>query len=220
MFNKLPVKSVNAVLASLCFLLAATLVFNACTKDAAEQNQFNVFASKASLLGLSANDQKEAWITRLESYKQLDLREDQQNLVNALIADLKNLEEGKFYLSEDLKRDAIAIAQITPEQDFINLFTLDNLSSGLPALVKQGSACLDCIYDIQQYTPSSNVNPGETAGDRRPDCNCRWTCSQQADNMLCDDGGSATVSTDCNQQGGCGFFGLQTCDGVATCDRE
>lgn len=221
MFNKLTVKSANAILAGMCLLLAATLVFNACTKDSAEQ-QFtaNAFSSKAAMLGLPVDDQKEMWISRLGSYMALDLSKEQKDLVNALIADIKNLPEGLIYLSEDLKRDAIALAQITPEQDFINLFTLDNLSPDLPVLVKQGSACMNCVYDIQQYSTPSNINPGETAGDRRPDCNCRWTCSQQADNMLCDDGGSATVSTDCNQQGGCGFLGWQTCDGVATCDRE
>jgi hypothetical protein len=222
MLNKLTVKSINAVLASLCLLLAATLVFNACTKDVAEQNQqaLNVFSSKAKVLGLSANDQKDAWISRLESYRQLDLNNEQKVLLDALIADLKNLGDGEFYLSEDIKRDAVAMARIMPEQDFINLFTLDNVSADLPVLVKQGSVCSNCITDIQHYTPPSNLNQGGAAGDRRPDCNCRWTCSQQADHMLCDDGGDAVVSTDCNQQGGCGFFGLQTCDGVATCDRD
>ncbi|MDX1910029.1 MAG: bacteriocin fulvocin C-related protein [Saprospiraceae bacterium] len=224
-------KSVNAILASLCFLLAATLVFNACQKDdtVPADPVMHAFSSKKNILGLSAENQKQMWLQRLEMYHaNLDLNDAQKQLVTALIEDIQSLEDDKFYLSDAIKRDAVALAQIMPETDFVNLFTLDNLSPNLPVLVKSGAVCVECITDIQQYVHVENTTAGQTANDRAHDCDCRWTCSQQASHMLCDGGDAVVLPTCngstptgcCNATGGCGLFGLQTCDGLAICPED
>jgi hypothetical protein len=232
MFNKLTVKSINAVLASICLLLATTLVFNACQKDQAappdQSAQF--FSSKQTFLSATTENQKQMWLKRLETYHdKLDLSDAQKSLVFALMNDINQLEADKFYLSDAIKRDAIALARIMPETDFINLFTLDNLTPTLPELVKSGSICNDCIVDIQQYIHVDNNTSGQTAGDRIYDCDCRWTCTQQAANLLCKDGedgvvlpacNGSTPTGCCNPTGGCGLFGLQTCDGLAICPED
>ena len=68
-------------------------------------------------------------------YNDLDLTTEQKSLLNDLIAGLKNLEKEKIYPSDEIKQAAVAMAQIMPREDFINLFTMANPSS-LPHTAK------------------------------------------------------------------------------------
>lgn len=191
-------------------------------------NGFDVFSSRDALLSLSPEEQKRAWILRLKAYSELDLSSAQKLILNDLIFDLSALGKGEFFLSEKTKQDAIALGKITPREDFINLFCVETIKSELPELLKTGSICEECISDIERYVrPSSNIPVSYRSA---PDCNCNWTCNQQASDRLCLNGQVSTVLSPCSGQtetnccketGGCGFLGFGTCNGKVACaDKE
>ncbi len=219
MSHKSSFKSTLSKLSSICLLVAFVFSFSSCYSDKNEQRQntFEAFASKALISSLPAEEQKQMWISRLEMYNEIDLTKEQKGMLNDLITDLKNLEREKFFMSDAIKQDAIALAQTMPREDFINLFTLDNPSPTLPVLLKKGDICTECIADIQTYVhvepPSEN-----SVSDRVELCNCRWTCDQQLDN--CANGGQMQSSSNgtCSATGGCGFLGFQTCTNRVVCN--
>ena len=115
------------------------------------------------------------------------------------------------------------MGKITPREDFINLFSIETLSPGLPKLVKTGSICEECIVDIESYaSPTSGVAVSYRTA---PSCNCNWTCNQQEGNLQCLSPAVAVTlpacsggtSGCCNSTGGCGFLGLGTCSGKVVC---
>lgn len=185
-----------------------------------------VFSSRNVLLSLSLEEQKQAWIVRLKSYSDLDLSPVQKNILNDLISDLGALGKGEFFPSEKIKQDAIAMAKITPREDFINLFSVETLKSEIPELFKFGSICEECISDIESYV---RLTSDEAVTYRSvPNCNCNWTCNQQQSTQLCIapnvpitlpacSGGSTGC---CNSTGGCGFLGLGTCTGKVICTNN
>lgn len=175
---------------------------------------------------MSPEDQKQARIARLNLYAGLDLSPLQKSILNDLIFDLKSLEHGRFFLSEKIKQDAIAMAKITPRQDFINLFCIEELTELVPKLVKSGQICTDCISSLEAEK-STLTNGAHDLTYRTSDCDCLWTCTLQAQNMLCDHGDAIILppcptstpnSTGCcNATGGCGLFANQTCTGLVAC---
>lgn len=209
--------------------LSINLLFSpSCSHERSENekqlNVFDVFSSRDALLSLSVEEQKQAWILRFESYSELDLTSAQKVILNDLIYDFKQLGKGEFFLSEKIKQDAIAMAKITPREDFINLFSVETLTPGLPKLLKTGSICVDCIADIETYgnQPSDGAVTYRTA----PSCNCNWTCGYQAGIEACLEPQVAVIlpacsgggtSGCCTGTGGCGFVGLGTCNGKVQC---
>lgn len=203
----------------ICLLCAFAASFSSCSfdKDEQRQNTLDAFASKTLILSLPAEEQKQMWISRLEMYYEIDLTKEQKGMLNDLITDLKDLERGKFFMSDAIKQDAIALSQTMPREDFINLFTLDNPLPTLPVLLKKGDICTECIADIQTYV-HVETPPENSVSDRVEDCNCRWTCDQQLDD--CANGGQMQDSSNgtCAAKGGCGFLGFQTCTNRVVCN--
>lgn len=209
-------------------LLLFTTFFLSCTSGVLEevnqQEVKNAFSSKASFMALTPEEQKIAWISRLKMYSDLDLTQAQKELVNELISDLKELEKDQFHLTENLIQDAISLAKITPQVDFLNLFC-ENMVS-LPVLHKTGPICSDCITALENYVRPT-INDDGSVTFRAVDCDCNWTCQQQEDNMLCPSGQTATTltactdgqTTDCCNQtaSGCGFLNGFSCTGHVTC---
>lgn len=210
--------------------LVTFIFFLSCSSNEREleqqRNVLDVFASKTSILSLPIEEQKQAWIGRLEMYAELDLSLEQKTIIEKLTFDLKNLGQGSFYISEAIKEDAIAFAKVTPKDDFLRLFCSETISEGLPILSKKGSICIECITDLENYVCPSSQPSNVAVSFRIEDCDCLWTCQQQADNLLCDEGETATVVSECqsgqnagccNAASGCGLFLLQTCTGKAEC---
>jgi hypothetical protein len=208
-------------------LLAA--LFTSCTSegfdDVQRQHALETFASKNLILSLSPEEQKQAWISRLETYFELDLNSPQKGILKEMVLDLKEIEKGKFFLSENLKQNAVAMAKITPREDFLKLFC--EATTSLPVLRKTGLPCVVCITDLENYV-NANTNHDNSVTLRAENCVCSWTCQQQEDNLLCPDGEYATTLSPCqggqttgccNQtSSGCGFLFLFGCTGLASCE--
>jgi hypothetical protein len=137
-----------------------------------------------------------------------------------MIADLAELEEGKIFLSENLRNPAASMAQITPQVDFINLFC--EVTSSLPILQNSGPVCADYIVNDLKVDVGPEPRSDTQVTYRADDCNCNWSCGQQLDNcpaggeILSPCSGGATSGC-CNLVGGCGLFLLGTCDGKVEC---
>ena len=209
-------------------LLINLMLSPSCTHDQEVSSEkldaISAFSSRDLLISLSSEEQKQAWISRLKSYTDLDLSTDQKSIINDLIFDLNELQKDEFFLSTKIKSDAIAMARITPHEDFINLFCGENLTPNLPGLTKIGSICEECITDIENYVePPSKV---AVSYREAPSCDCNWTCSQQQGNTLCAPGytpitlptcSGGSTNNCCSATGGCGLFNLQTCSGKVKC---
>ena len=210
------------------FLVLLTILqsVSSCSPNKIEDEQklenLDVFSSKQLLFSLSPEAQKQAWLTRLKMYRNLDFSIDQKEILEKIISDLLEMKKDKFFLSENLRNHAVSIAKITSQEDFINLFC--EVTSSLPPLQSTGPICADYILnDLKADAgPNQNLNPQVTY--RAVDCNCNWTCNQQSENCpaggeilpACSGGGTTGC---CNPTGGCGLFGLGTCNGYVVCNN-
>lgn len=194
-----------------------------CSRNDLENEQISVrlepFTSKPLLLSLSPEEQKLAWVARLKSYRNLELSTHQKEMLEVIIADIEGMEKGSFFFSEKLREDAISMAKITPQVDFINLFC--EVSPSLPVLQNSGPVCAAYIINDLRFDVAPTRNSQVTY--RADDCNCNWTCNQQLDH--CPAGGTiqspcsgGTSSGCCNAVGGCGFLNMGTCNGRVVCD--
>lgn len=214
-------------------LICNASLFISCKTDILDEvqqrNQLNAFASRKSFVSLPPEVQKQLWIKKLETYFELELSLDQKNILRRIVTDLKSMKSGQFLLTENLRKNAIAMAEITPQVDFLNLFC-EGVTVALPVLQKTGDPCTICIYDLENAVlQKSNADSNLTFRYLAPDCDCKWSCQQQEDNMLCPGGQWAvTVSTCQNGQtddccnrtpSGCGFFGIFSCTRLVMCDE-
>lgn len=212
------------ILNGILILLTLIRVIYSCSPIELENEQkeagIDAFSSKAVLLSLPLEAQKQAWITRLKSYQKLDLSASQKVILENMIGDLTQMEPGHFFLSESLRNNAASMARIMPQVDFINLFC--EVSSALPLLQKSGPVCSD--YIINEIRTDVGLAPkSETqVAYRTVDCDCNWTCGQQLDNclyggeILSPCSGGATTGC-CNLAPGCGLFNMGTCNGHVEC---
>ncbi len=212
---------------TLCLAFCA-LLFVSCSNEPLEEVQdqkvFEAFNSKSKLLSLSPEEQKQAWIARLDLYLGMDLSQPQKNLIRKMQADIMELEKGKFFPSENFRQDILAMARITPELDFLNLFV--EVTPYLPVLTKFGTPCTACVEELENYVALQEEAGAITS--RAQDCDCWATCQQQEDNMLCPPGQSATTLSPCSSDqeegccnktaSGCGPFELFSCSGLVVCE--
>ena len=161
--------------------------------------------SKDQYLALSPENQKQIWIARMKSYQNIGLSPTQKGLIEKMILDLQNLEIGEFYISEGLRAHAIAMAKVTPELDFISLFTdpIEKVS-----LLNSGNVCKACITDLENYVKPLPRNGNNDSNSKKEACNCRWTCGQMDVMGLCTSTSDCTVTVS-----GCGFLDLYECTG-------
>ncbi|RMG39058.1 MAG: hypothetical protein D6732_04530 [Methanobacteriota archaeon] len=188
-----------------------------------------IIKDRKLFLSLSPDQKKEAWVTFLEEVQfEEDLSDDQAKLLALIIQDLRDLEKGKFYLSDNLKHHAIALAHISPRAFFVKTFYPNNsalLSEERDDFNKL--PCYECIEDLEQ-SPAGIPSVDEVAFRATPYCDCRWTCSQQANTLVCPGGADPVVLDYCDgtndgncctpTSSGCGFLFLQACTGYVTCD--
>jgi len=198
-------------------------IISSCSKDKNNLHQKNlaVFASKHLLLSLPLEEQKQAWLTRLEMYQNLDFSPAQKQILKKIIFDSLEMEKDKFYLSENLRNDAVSMAKITSQDDFINLFC--EVTSSLPILNSTGPVCADYIIADLKTDVGQSSNSNVQVEYRTPNCDCNWTCGQQAEHCP---GESTTLSScigvnsggSCTAVGGCGLFDMGTYTGLVICE--
>lgn len=194
-------------------------MISSCSKDTEEnshQKNLDIFASKHLLLSLPLEEQKQAWLTRLKMYQNLDLSPAQNQILEKIISDLLEMEKDKFYLSENLRNDAVSMAKITSQEDFVNLFC--EVTSSIPVLHSTGPVCANYIIEDLKTDVGISPNSNTQVVYRTPNCDCNWTCGQQADHCP---GESTTLSSSnggCTAVRGCGLFGMGTCTGLVICE--
>lgn len=194
-----------------CLLTVITLSCSKQDNEVVTTTMQEQILTKKQLINLSPELQKQYWIKRLESYKDLNISEQQKSIIEDLRSNLETLEYGDFFISQKLKEDALKIAKITPRQDFLSLFTDINSN---PVISNQGDVCLECIEDLESYIPNNNVINNAISRDDNVDCDCRWFCADpitpcEVSLSICN--GSANQGPCCNRSGSCGLFLLQSC---------
>ncbi len=202
---------------------------NSTEKLPADSFPKEIIEDRKLFLSLSPDQKKEIWISVLEEVQlQESLSADQAKLLALIIQDLRDLAEGKFYLSENLKQHAIALAHISPRTFFVKTFYPNNL-----VLLSEGHddfnklPCYECIEDLEK-SPAGIPGIDQVVFRATPFCDCRWTCSQQANTLVCPGGTDPVVLDYCDgtndgncctpTSSGCGFLFLQACTGYVTCD--
>lgn len=133
----------------------------------------------------------------------IDLNVTQKEIVQDIKSAILKQEHNQFFLSEEIRIKAIEIANITPEVDFINLFV--NIDA-VVYLQKSGEICFTCIADLENLGDDDNTDDPPIS--YLPNCDCRWTCSQEALEPC------TRVTSKCNHTSGCGFLGFQACTGT------
>lgn len=166
---------------------------------------------------LNTDSQLELWQNKLEQIKRENISDEQRNLINNISKELSNIEEKNFN-GQKLFEYAVEMAQITPEDEFIRMFSKledykRNEGSYKGFVSSQESHSKSFIEtDLLEYL--SRIKEGKvkiklykgddsSSSTERPACNCKWTCSFYGPrNTKCD------FST-----AGCGFLWLQECTG-------
>ena len=162
------------------------------------QGDFSKIKDKYSVL--SIEHKKILWIDKIDQLADLKISSEH----NQLLEDLKQeiLNSNEFNLQNaDIKNIAIKLAEITPMNDYIEMFsTLKDYKFSGKFL--DNHLCDICISDLQNESNQSNQN---VLKDALPRCNCRWTCGDRY---------AAGTTSNCTQPAsGCGFLWLSRCTG-------
>lgn len=157
---------------------------------------------------LTGEEQLLLWKSKLESLaKQPLLPGEHLSLIISLkneVVKLHSMKEVK--LTGTILEIAIAIAEITPREDFIQMFeSLDKYE--FTGSFQGKEICLECIEDMESYSRElSTIQAASFRSGDKANCNCRWTCSFMETFF----GGDST--TDCEKTDtGCGFLWTQSC---------
>lgn len=163
---------------------------------------------------LSVEEKSALWIEKMDQLQSLDLPLEHKSLIGKVKEQILrgNLSENP----SDLIEAAIKLALITPEDDFIKMFSSlydYNYNAKFAGVEKVSDNILN---DIKRLGAFSNNNDG---GGASKDCNCRWTCSwYNRDGSVKGSGSSEkssqAIATSCHiTSSGCGFLWASECDG-------
>ncbi|MGP1501987.1 MAG: bacteriocin fulvocin C-related protein [Bergeyella cardium] len=168
---------------------------------------------------LSTDSKLELWKSKLEQVAREDISDEQKKLITKISDELSTIKDDNFD-GQKLFEYAIRMAQITPEDEFIRMFSQigdykrnEDSYKGFVASTKKTSSKSHIEADLVDYL--SKMKEGKAKAElykdsnisinaRKRPCNCKWTCgfyeSIKSDNCI--------PST-----GGCGFLWIQECTG-------
>lgn len=158
--------------------------------------------SKAAYLNLSNEDRKDFWLDKLDFILQdSNLDSIQRVTILALRTEIRNMETGVFEFTDAIRNLALDAVDVFSEADFLATFT----SFDYNALSSNSTpTCSWCPGELN--APPIGSSTGLTP---LPDCNCSWFCGDGCySNGLFDFNDCCVPTMD-----GCGFLGLQSCDG-------
>ena len=195
------------------FVMAITsLTFLSCSKDEnSNPSEINRSAFlvgknsdeiKSSFRKLPVNDKFALWDSKLEQLLSQKLPENQLELIEQLKLEMNNVRIGDQNRFQEI---AINLARITPEQDFIEMFSdlSDYKFSGtFHSKNISPKYVIDDLKNLKlNFAVAKDANLNNSLSKKK-DCSCRWSCWMT--------GGTAT--TNCaTTNGGCGFFLMQDC---------
>ena len=199
------------------FMMTITsLIFFSCSKDEnsnpSEINRSEFLVGKtsdeikSSFRKLPVNDKFALWDSKLEQLLSQKLPANQLELIEQLKSEMNNVRIGN---QNRFKEIAINLAKITPENDFIQMFSdlsdykfygHFNSKNISPKYVIDDLQNLKLNFSVADDSNLKN-SLSKTAVSSR-DCSCRWSCWMTG----------GTSSKNCRvTDGGCGFFLMQDC---------
>ena len=167
---------------------------------------------KNSFGNLTTDKKVEIWESKLSQVLTQNLTEEQRTLVKALKEEVRNMNSPN-YDGIRLIELGIALAKVTPENDYISMVsTLENFSKTKNDIVSSTSRNNFVVQDLENFlikVKTRNkliIEESQTSGNifnKKPTCNCSWTCGMY--------GGT---NDNCNEStSGCGFLWTQPCKG-------
>lgn len=168
---------------------------------------------------LDADSKLKLWKNKFEQIKRQDVSSRQRELIDSISEELSKIEEENFD-GQKLFEYAIKMAQITPEDEFIRMFSRfedykRNNSSYEEFAVKVKEKSYKSYIEVDLINYLSKIKEGKvrvgfnegsnvSISDRIiPICNCRWTCLFYG-----------VTNNKCRPSNrGCGFLLIQDCGG-------
>lgn len=149
---------------------------------------------------LESSIKTELWLEKLTQLRNLNLSESHNNLIKDLINQLQDESTDDNKISSI----AVALAKITPEQDFLMMFgSLDDYKLGADGSFHDNIISLDLQHSLKNLESYSKTLKATSSNKALPDCNCSWTCDWY---------NNGYSNTNCNETTtGCGFLWLQSC---------
>ena len=145
-----------------------------------------------SFNALTTEQKSALWVEKMEQLITQNLPSENSKLI-------KQMRDS--HLRKDLsgfKTSALNLAEITPEEDFIEMFVSLSDYNFNGKFTGKTSVSETIISEINAIGLSQEIVTG-----KKRECNCRWTCSMYA-----------SYSSNCEHTiDGCGFFGSSPCDG-------
>ncbi|PZU86961.1 MAG: hypothetical protein DI529_07990 [Chryseobacterium sp.] len=168
-------------------------------------------SQKETFRNLTTDSKVKIWESKLNQVLIQDLTKEQRVLVEALKGEIKNM-NSPTYNGVKLIELGIALAKITPENDYIKMVSsLENYTTTKNVKIGKINNVF-VVKDLENFlirVKKRNkliIEESQSSGgitNKKPVCNCSWTCGMY--------GG---VDDNCTaSNGGCGFLWLQDCTG-------
>lgn len=213
---------------AIAFLLALFSVLSCRQNESISDKKRNDLSLKSELeqkkifMNLDTDSKIKLWTSKLDQIKSQDISDEQKRLISKISDELSKMNNDNFD-GQKLFGYAIKMAQITPEDEFIRMFSTlsdykinknsyDDLAVGPNSKISTKSNIESDLINYLSKIKESKIKFNETQNKNndisttsiRKDCNCRWTC------MFYTPGGT---NDDCrNTDSGCGFLWLQECN--------
>lgn len=177
------------------------------------------FEQKEIFKNLDTNTKLRLWKNKLDQIKNEDISNEQRVLIDNISSELSKIKDTDFD-GQKLFEYAIKMAQITPEDEFLKMFSslsdykrneisyknfLSNSAKNTSFKSNVETDLIDYLSKIKEGKSKAELykNKEVSLTAKKPVCNCKWTCSFYGptnDNCI--------PST-----GGCGLLWLQECNG-------
>lgn len=159
---------------------------------------------------LDTNSKIRLWKSKLEQIKNENISSEQKSIINNISIEVSKINNDN-YDGQKLFEYAIQMAKITPEDEFIRMFSLIGDYKKNSSLYKSSFTNSNIVSDLENYLIKIQKNKRNFYANNfstkslRPTCNCRWTCVFYTN--VTNDNCNSSVS-------GCGFLWIQECTGV------
>ena len=154
---------------------------------------------------LESSEKINLWLEKLDQILSTEISYQHKELIVSLKKELKRYDSMNI---QTIKRLGKALASITPESDFIEMFSSlndYNYNSKSFKVEKMATSFYNSFESIH-FENVSKISATEFRKREmnKPDCNCKWTCSFFEN--------SFSKGDDCEKtRSGCGFLWMQSC---------
>lgn len=168
-------------------------------KSLTKSNDF----TKDEYIGLSFEDQKALWISKLDQIKSEPISIEQEVEINILINEIDEATQiSDLHENADLEMAAFELLRLTSDQDFLLMFnTLDDYTVLNTIDYRYDIETSSAVHALLEDDFNGPFDGGGTSDKKK--CNCNWTCGGA---------GSSCSHSDCKKtSSGCGFLWAFPC---------